>query len=84
MLTRNAHLKEHLNLVASGKLAAVMLAKFYLKRVIGMQRLDYEELSTTAAQVESCLNSCTLLQLNSHSQDGVSILTPGHFLIGSH
>ena len=62
--------------------AAAKSAKFHLKRVIGKQCLDYEEFSTIAAQVESCLNSRPLLQLDSHSQDGVSILTPGHFLIG--
>ena len=62
--------------------AVVKSAKFHLKRVIGKQRLDYEEFSTIATKVESCLNSRPLLQLDSYSQDGVSILTPDHFLIG--
>ena len=62
--------------------AAVKSAKFHLKRVIGSQQLDFEEFATVTAQVESCLNSRPLLQLNSHLDDGISALTPGHFLIG--
>ena len=61
--------------------AAVMSAKFHLTKVNVSQRLDFEELSTIAAQVESCLNSRPLMQLSSHSKDGISALTPGHFLI---
>ena len=33
-------------------------------------------------QVESCLNSHPLVPLSSHSDDGISALTPGHFFIG--
>ena len=62
--------------------AAVMSAKFHLKMVNVSQRLDFKKFSTIAAQVESCLNSRPLIQLNSHSKDGISALTPGHFLIG--
>ena len=62
--------------------AAVKSAKFHLRRVVGSQKLDFEEFSTVVAQIESCLNSRPLLQLNSHSDDGISVLTPGHFLIG--
>ena len=62
--------------------AAVKSAKHHLKRVIGQQRLDYEEFSTITAQVEACLNSRPLGALTSHSPDGISPLTPGHFLIG--
>ena len=62
--------------------AAVKSAKTHLKKVIGTQRLDYEEFSTVAAQVESCLNSWPLISITTHSSEGVRILTPGHFLIG--
>ena len=62
--------------------AAVKSTKFHLKRVIGAQRLDYEEFSTVATQVESCLNSRPLISTTSHPVDGITILTPGHFLIG--
>lgn len=62
--------------------AAVKSTKFHLKRVVGAQRLDYEEFATVAAQVESCLNSRPLTSTTSHPVDGISILTPGHFLIG--
>ncbi len=33
-------------------------------------------------QVECCLNSRPLVPLQSHSDDGIDVLTPGHFLIG--
>ena len=62
--------------------AAVKSAKRHLKRVIGTQRLNFEEFSTISAQVESCLNSRPLLATTSHSTDGIKTLTPGHFLIG--
>ena len=60
--------------------AAVKSTKFHLKQVVGSQRLDYEEFSTIATQVESCLNSRPLTSTTSHPVDG--IMTPGHFLIG--
>ena len=62
--------------------AAVKAAKRHLKRVIGTQRLDFEEFSTVSAQVEACLNSRPLLATTSHSPDGIKSITPGHFLIG--
>ena len=62
--------------------AAVKSAKHHLKRVIGQQRLTFEEFTTIAAQVEACLNSRPLGGLTSHNPDGVAPLTPGHFLIG--
>ena len=62
--------------------AAVKSAKHHLKRVIGQQKLSYEEFSTITAQVEACLNSRPLGGLTSHSPDGISPLTPGHLLVG--
>ena len=37
--------------------AAVKSTKHHLKCVVGQQRLNFEEFSTTSAQVEACLNS---------------------------
>ena len=62
--------------------AAVKSAKFHLRRVVGTQRLTYEELTTVTCQIEACLNSRPLTVITSHDADGVSTLTPGHFLIG--
>ena len=33
-------------------------------------------------QVEACLNSRPVTAITSHDLDGISVLTPGHFLIG--
>ena len=62
--------------------AAVKSAKHHLKRIVGEQKLTYEEFSTITAQVEACLNSRPLLHLDSHSPDGIQPPTPGHALIG--
>ena len=40
----------------------------------------YEELSTIACQVEGCLNSRPLLPLTCHNTEGITPLTPGHFI----
>jgi len=50
-----------------------------LKRILSPVKLTYEEFST---QVEACLNSRPLIPQQSHSDDGVVVLTPGHFLVG--
>ena len=62
--------------------AAVKSAKHHLKRIVGEQKLTFEEFSTVAAQVEACLNSRPLLHVDSHSTDGIQPPTPGHALIG--
>ena len=62
--------------------AAVKSAKFHLKRLIGKQRFTYAELLTIFCKVESYLNSRPLGAVTSHPIDGVTPLTPGHFLIG--
>ena len=55
--------------------------KAHLKRIVGEVKLTYEELATTLAQIEACLNSRPLTPLP-ESSDALEVLTPGHFLIG--
>ena len=62
--------------------AAVKATKYHLKRVVGQEKLTFEELSTICCGVESCLNSRPLGPITSHDIDGLSPLTPSHFLIG--
>lgn len=59
----------------------VKSVKTHLKRVIGEQRLTYEELYTVLTKKEACLNSRPLHPLSSDPND-LTPLTPGHFLIG--
>ena len=60
--------------------AAVKSMKYHLRRVVGKQKLTFEELQTVACKVEACLNSRPLLATTSHDPDGLTTLTAGHFL----
>ncbi|XP_050557832.1 uncharacterized protein LOC126911988 [Spodoptera frugiperda] len=59
--------------------AAVKSLKYHLKRVIGSQKLTFEEYSTLLAQIEACLNSRPLCALSEDPED-LDCLTPFHFL----
>ena len=60
--------------------AAVKGMKTHLKRVMGVMRFTFEELTTIICRIEACLNSRPLLPITSHSPDGLPVLTAGHFL----
>ena len=61
--------------------AAVKVMKTHLRRIVGGVRLTFEELTTVLTQIEACLNSRPLTPLPD-AEDGLAVLTPGHFLIG--
>ena len=62
--------------------AAVKSAKTHLRRIGGDVKLSFEELTTVLTQIEACLNSRPLVYTKSPDEDGIEILTSGHFLIG--
>ncbi|XP_063634789.1 uncharacterized protein LOC134805409 [Cydia splendana] len=60
---------------------AVRSLKHHLKRVVGEQKLTYEQYATILAQLEACLNSRPLCPLTDNIDD-LNTLTPAHFLQG--
>ena len=62
--------------------AAVKSFKTHLKRIVGNYKLDFEEMTTILTQIEACLNSRPLGTVPHNDDNGIEMLTPGHFLIG--
>ncbi|XP_063827477.1 uncharacterized protein LOC135076893 [Ostrinia nubilalis] len=59
--------------------AGVQSAKRHLIRVNKDTKLTFEEMTTLLTQIEACLNSRPLCQIDNTSE---TPLTPGHFLVG--
>ncbi len=61
--------------------AGVKSMKHHLKRIIGDTTLTYEEMATVLTKIEAILNSRPLCAVTDDPDD-MTVLTPGHFLIG--
>jgi hypothetical protein len=62
---------------------AVRSMKHHLRRVLGDQKLTYEEFSTLLTKIEACMNSRPLCPLTEDPEEFYNCLTPSHFLTGS-
>ena len=62
--------------------AAVKSMKVLVNKVVCPHHLFIDELYSLTVEVKSILNSRPLTPLNSASDDGIEVLTPGHFLVG--
>lgn len=65
--------------------AVIKASKTHLRKIIGKiigtTPLTFEELYTLLARIEACLNSRPLCPMSNDGTD-LTVLTPGHFLIG--
>lgn len=62
--------------------AGVRSMKMLLRKTVGQNLLTYEEFTTVLADAEATMNSRPLAPVETHAEDGVAPLTPGHFLVG--
>ena len=62
--------------------SAVKSFKTHFYRIGGTTRLTFEELTTVLVQIEACLNSRPPRVIRHYNDEGIEVLTPGHFLIG--
>lgn len=74
------HLALHI-LAPFRKPRAVKSVKTHLYKTLGNASLSYEELYTVLVRVEAILKSRPITSMSSDPTD-LSVLTPGHFLIG--
>lgn len=61
--------------------AGVKSMKHHVRRVVGESIYTFEEITTALVEIEAVLNSRPLCPVSNDPND-LSILTPGHFLIG--
>ena len=52
-----------------------------LQKVLPPHLLTFEKIATVTSEVEAILNSLPLISQDSHTQDGSSVITAGHFLV---
>ena len=62
--------------------ASVKSMKLLLTKVVGPHNLFIDELYSITVEIEAILNSRPLTPLDSAQDDGIEVLTPGHFLVG--
>ncbi len=62
--------------------AAIKSMKLLLAKVVGSHNLFIGELYSVTVDIEAVLNSRPLTPLDSTQDDGIEVLTPGHFLVG--
>ncbi len=62
--------------------AAVKSMKLLLAKVVGPHNLFIDELYFLTVEIEAVLNSRPLTPIDSSPDDGIEVLTPGHFLVG--
>ena len=62
--------------------AAVKSMKLLLAKVVDSHNVFIDELYSITVEIEAILNSRPVTPLDSAQDDGIEVLTPGHFLVG--
>ncbi|KAL1447525.1 hypothetical protein WDU94_012237 [Cyamophila willieti] len=63
--------------------SGIRLAKKHLQHVLKDRPLNFEEVSTVLVSIEAAMNSKPICRLESTPNEGLDVLTPGHFIIGA-